>query len=71
MDIATALGLLSGIGVVFSLIMLDGGHFGDHAMVVVFGGASAATIIRFPFSVMLHGLPMGLRFAFTMRSVKP
>ena len=75
MDIATALGLVSGIGVVISLIMLDGGHFGeyfsDHAMVVVFGGATAATMIRFPFSVMLHGLPMGLRFAFTMRSVKP
>lgn len=75
MDIATALGLVSGFGVVFSLIMLDGGHFGeyfsDHAIVVVFGGATAATMIRFPFSVMLHGLPMGLRYCFTMRSVKP
>ncbi|MGH1570597.1 motility protein A [Methylobacterium sp. P31] len=75
MDLATALGLLSGLGVVVGLIMLDGGHFGayasEHAVVVVFGGATAATMIRFPFSVILHGLPMGLRFAFMMRSVKP
>ena len=75
MDLATALGLLSGLGVVIGLIMLDGGHFGaylsEHALVVVFGGATAATMIRFPFSVIMHGLPMGLRFAFMMRSVKP
>jgi MotA/TolQ/ExbB proton channel family len=75
MDLATALGLLSGLGVVIGLIMLDGGHFGayasEHAVVVVFGGATAATMIRFPFSVILHGLPMGLRYAFMMRSVKP
>ena len=75
MDLATALGLLSGLGVVVGLIMLDGGHFGayasEHAVVVVFGGATAATMIRFPFSVILHGLPMGLRFAFSQRSVKP
>jgi chemotaxis protein MotA len=75
MDIATAIGLLSGLGVVISLVMLDGGHFGeyfsDHAVVVVFGGATAATMIRFPFSTMVHGLPMGLRYAFTMRAVKP
>jgi chemotaxis protein MotA len=75
MDLATALGLLSGLGVVVGLIMLDGGHFGayasEHAVVVVFGGATAATMIRFPFSVIMHGLPMGIRFAFSQRSVKP
>ena len=75
MDLATAIGLLSGVGVVVGLIMLDGGHFGayvsEHAVVVVFGGATAATMIRFPFSVILHGLPMGLRYVFTTRSVQP
>lgn len=75
MDFATGVGILSAIGVVVSLIMLDGGNFGayvsEHAAIVVFGGATAATMIRFPFSVILHGLPMGLRFAFTMRALDP
>ncbi|WP_204310126.1 hypothetical protein, partial [Enterobacter cloacae] len=60
---------------VFTLIMIDGGNFAayfdKHAVIVIFGGATAATMMRFPFSTIMHGLPMGLRFAFTMRSVKP
>jgi chemotaxis protein MotA len=75
MDIATAIGILSGFGVVISLIMLDGGNFSayvdKHAAVVIFGGAMAATMVRFPFSVIMHGLPMGIKFAFTMRSMDP
>ncbi len=75
MDFATGVGILGAIGVVVSLIMLDGGNFGayvsDHAFIIVFGGATAATMIRFPFSVIAHGLPMGLRFAFTMRALDP
>ena len=68
MDIATGAGLIGGVGVLFTLIMLDGGHFGhywsDHAVIVIFGGATMATMIRFPFSVIAHGLPMGAKFAF-------
>ncbi|GJE55058.1 motility protein A [Methylobacterium thuringiense] len=75
MDLATGVGLLGGFGVVFTLIMIDGGDFSayydKHAMIVIFGGATMATMMRFPFSTILHGLPMGLRFAFTMRAVKP
>lgn len=75
MDIATGVGLLSGVGVLVGLIMLDGGNFKAyydiHAVIVIFGGATAATMIRFPFSVILHGIPMGMRFAFTMRSIHP
>ncbi len=75
MDLATGVGLLGGFGVVFTLIMIDGGDFGayfdKHALIVIFGGATMATMMRFPFSTILHGLPMGLRYAFTMRSVKP
>ncbi|MGT2486292.1 hypothetical protein ACU4GA_10685 [Methylobacterium oryzae CBMB20] len=41
-------------------IVPDCGHLGadapDHAT-AVFGGATAATMIRFPFSVILHGRP--------------
>ena len=75
MDIATGLGLLAGFGTVFTLIMIDGGNFAayydKHAVIVIFGGATAATMIRFPFSTILHGLPMGIRFAFSLRSSKP
>lgn len=75
MDLATGLGLLGGVATVIILILVDGGNFGayfdKHALIVIFGGATAATMIRFPFTVMLHGLPMGLRFAFTLRSIQP
>jgi chemotaxis protein MotA len=40
-------------------------------VIIVFGGAMASTMIRFPFSVIMHGLPMGLRYAFNMRSIHP
>jgi chemotaxis protein MotA len=75
MDLATGIGLFAGVGVLVGLIMLDGGNFKAyydiHAVIVIFGGATAATMIRFPFTVILHGLPMGIRFAFTMRSIHP
>ena len=75
MDLATGVGLIGGFAVVFILIMIDGGNFAayfdKHAVIVIFGGATAATMIRFPFTTIMHGLPMGLRFAFSMRSVKP
>jgi chemotaxis protein MotA len=75
MDIATGAGLIAGIATIVALIMIDGGNFGAyydvHAVIVVFGGAMAATMIRFPFTVILHGLPTGLRYCFTMRSIHP
>lgn len=73
MDIATGIGIIAGIGVLVLIIMIDGGNFAayydKHAMIVIFGGAAAATMVRFPFSVIAHGLPMGLRFAFQMRAL--
>ena len=36
-------------------------------MIIIFGGSFAATLIRFPLSSMFHGLPLGAKFAFTMR----
>ncbi len=75
MDFATGAGVMGAIGVVVTLIMLDGGNFGayvsDHAAVIIFGGSISATMMRFPFSVIMHGLPMGFRFAFTMRALEP
>ena len=75
MDLATGIGLIGGFGVVFTLIMIDGGNFAayfdKHAVIVIFGGATAATLMRFPFSAIAHGLPMGMRFAFSMRAINP
>jgi chemotaxis protein MotA len=74
MDIATGLGLVAGGVVLVSLIMMGGelGMFADsHAAIVIFGGATAATLIRFPLSSIFHGLPLGMRFAFMMRRWTP
>jgi chemotaxis protein MotA len=40
-----------------------------HAGVCVFGGAMAATMVRFPLASTLHGFPVGLKYTFTMRKV--
>ena len=71
MDITTGIGLLAG-AIVISTIILMGGDFrmvyDIHAIIIIFGGSFAATLIRFPLVVMLHGLPLGIKYAFTMRS---
>lgn len=70
MDLATGLGLIVGVIVLCALILMGGDlrMFLDmHAFIVIFGGSFAATLIRFPFTAMLHGLPLGMKFAFTMR----
>jgi chemotaxis protein MotA len=74
MDLATGAGLLAGVAVIMALMLMGGnlGMFYDiHAVIVIFGGSFAATLIRFPFVVMLHGLPMGMKYAFSMRSMNP
>ncbi len=74
MDLATGAGLLAGVAVIMALMLMGGnlGMFYDiHAVIVIFGGSFAATLIRFPFSTMLHGLPMGMKYAFSMRSMNP
>ena len=69
MDIMTSVGLACGFAVI-TLIMLMGGSmemfWSEHAVIIIFGGSIAATMIRFPLGVMLHGLPLGAKFAFTM-----
>jgi chemotaxis protein MotA len=75
MDLATGIGILAGIGVIVGIIMLDGGNFAAyydiHAVIIIFGGATAATMIRFPFSAIVHGLPMGIRYAFQIKGESP
>jgi chemotaxis protein MotA len=74
MDIATAVGLVGGIIVVATMMLLGGDlaiFISDHAIIIIFGGSLAATLIRFPFSAMVHGLPLGAKFAFTMSRKTP
>ena len=70
MDIATSLGLAAGIGVI-GLVILMGGDLhmfvSEHAAILIFRGCTAATLIRFPLASIFHGVPLGARFAFTMR----
>lgn len=70
MDIATGAGLIAGVIVVCTLILM-GGNFGMfydvHAVIVIFGGSFAVTLIRFPLSAIMHGMPLGMKYAFTLR----
>jgi len=54
-------------------MMLMGGDLAmfvsEHAVIIIFGGSFAATLIRFPLSSIFHGLPLGMKFVFTMRRI--
>jgi chemotaxis protein MotA len=70
MDISTGLGLAFGGFVLITLIMMGGDlkmFLDTHAFIVIFGGSTAATLIRFPLSSIMHGLPLGMKFVFNMR----
>ncbi|MCA0422214.1 MAG: MotA/TolQ/ExbB proton channel family protein [Proteobacteria bacterium] len=74
MDIATGLGFLAGIITVSALILMGGSFrmfYDVHALIVIGGGCTAGTLIRFPLSAMAHGFPMGIKYAFSMRSQSP
>src|SRR5258707_7188041 len=69
MDIMTSVGLIAGMVVVTVMVMLGGDlhmFISEHAIIIIFGGSIAATLIRFPLSAILHGVPLGAKFAFTM-----
>src|SRR4249920_1112876 len=69
MDIMTSAGLISGIIVITVMVLLGGDlhmFVSEHAMIIIFGGSIAATLIRFPLTAILHGMPLGAKFAFTM-----
>jgi len=69
MDIMTSVGLVAGIIVVATMMLLGGDlhlFVSEHAIIIIFGGSIDATMIRFPLGVMLHGLPLGAKFAFSM-----
>ena len=72
MDISTGIGLACGAAVVCTLILLGGDFrmfYDMHAIIVIFGGSTSATLIRFPLVAIIHGLPLGIKYAFTMRAI--
>src|SRR5246127_2580343 len=72
MDISTGLGLLAGVIVVLTMIFMGGDlrmFISDHAITIIFGLSFAATLLRFPLSSMFHGLPLGAKYAFTVRRI--
>jgi chemotaxis protein MotA len=75
MDIATILGLVGAVAVIVILILIDGGNFAQyydkHAVIIIFGGAFAATLTRYPLGVIMHGLPMGFKASLAMPRVSP
>src|SRR5437763_16366928 len=68
MDIMTGVGLVFGI-IVVSVMILMGGDLdmfvSEHAIIIIFGGSIAATMIRFQLRAILHGLQLGEKFDFT------
>jgi chemotaxis protein MotA len=65
MDIMTGAGLIFGIVVIAVMVFMGGDlhmFVSEHAVIIIFGGSIAATMIRFPLGVMLQGA----KFAFTM-----
>jgi chemotaxis protein MotA len=74
MDITTSVGLIAGTLVVTVMVLMGGDlhmFVSEHGLIIIFGGSFAATLIRFPLSSMLHGLPLGAKYAFTMSRSTP
>lgn len=70
MDLATILGFVAGISTVVTLILMGGSlkmFYDIHAVIVIGGGCIAGTLIRFPLSALIHGFPIGIKYAFSLR----
>lgn len=67
MDIATLIGIVAGMGVIVAAIFIGGdlGAFVDiPSIMVVFGGTTAATLIKFPLRDVFKALKIGISIAF-------
>jgi chemotaxis protein MotA len=74
MDFATIIGILAGTGVVTAAILVGGDvtlFIDVPSALIVLGGATAATIIRFPITGVLSALALGGKVAFTHRKIEP
>jgi chemotaxis protein MotA len=62
---------VSAIVVIATMVLMGGDlhmFISEHAIIIIFGGSFAATLIRFPLATMMHGLPMGASYAFKLTS---
>ena len=74
MDLATIVGMILGFGLVIAAMILGGGvgQFGDaQSALIVVGGASATTLMRFSLKNIMSAIKMGSKLAFTFKSVSP
>ncbi|MEO1199207.1 MAG: MotA/TolQ/ExbB proton channel family protein [Pseudomonadota bacterium] len=74
MDIATIIGILFGAAVVAMAIFLGGsaGSFVDlPSVLIVIGGAAAATLVRFPLASVGAAILLGGKVAFTHKKTEP
>jgi chemotaxis protein MotA len=74
MDFATIVGIIAGTILVCAAIFLGGDvmlFLDIQSVLLVVGGAMAATIIRFPLSGVLGALGVGAKVAFTQRKNEP
>lgn len=74
MDIATLIGIVAGLAVVIGAIFVGGdlGAFFDvPSIMVVFGGTTAATFIKFPMKDVFIALKIGSRIAFKNTKENP
>ncbi len=73
MDIATILGIFSGLALIFGAILSRGDvtvFVNAPSMMIVMGGTLAATFITFPFSDVIHAF-QAARHVFSQRKVDP
>lgn len=73
MDIATLIGLLSGIGLIASAIVLGGSAMlfvSIPSIMIVFGGALAATLIKFPLGHVINSVKVAFN-AFRYKASTP
>lgn len=74
MDIATVAGILAGT-IVVAMAIFVGGDFATFmnlpSVLIVIGGALAATVIRFPIAGVVSAFVLGGRVAFTHKKIEP
>ncbi len=73
MDLATLLGLVSGIGVILGAILVGGSlvlFVNVPSIIIVLGGTVAATLIKFPLSTFLGAFKVAMR-AFSSKADNP
>jgi chemotaxis protein MotA len=74
MDLATIIGIVAGSIVVFLAILIGGDmmtFLNLPSVLIVVGGATAATVLRFPLAAIPSALALGGKIAFTQKKTNP